>query len=51
MKINFEELKKDMEENRKERLAFVKYWADFVRNNPDEVWSEMQNNVIDSQIK
>lgn len=36
--------------NREARLNFVEYWADFVRNNPDEVWSEQQNKLIDMQL-
>ena len=37
--------------NREDRMNFVEYWADFVKNNPDEVWSEQQKFIIDSQIK
>jgi hypothetical protein len=34
-----------------ERREFVKFWAKFVRENPDEVWSSQQKVLIDSQIK
>ena len=37
--------------NKQERMNFVEYWADFVKNNPDEVWSKQQKFLIDSQIK
>ena len=37
--------------NREDRINFIKYWADFVRNNPDEVWSRQQNVLINSQIQ
>lgn len=37
--------------NKKERMNFVEYWADFVKNNPDKVWSRQQKILIDSQIK
>lgn len=37
--------------NKEDRMNFVKYWADFVKNNPDEVWSKQQNVLINSQIK
>jgi len=32
-------------------MNFVDYWADFVRNNDDEIWSKQQNKLIDSQIQ
>ncbi len=50
MKINFEQLKKDKENNFKERLNFIKYWVEFIKNNEDEVWSRQQNVVIDGQM-
>ncbi len=37
-------------DNREDRMNFVEYWADFIKNNPDEVWSEQQRVIIDSQI-
>lgn len=37
--------------NKKARLNFVDYWADFVRENDDKVWSSQQKVLIDSQIK
>ena len=36
---------------KEERMNFVEYWADFVRENKDEVWSKQQNILINSQIK
>ena len=33
------------------RHEFIKYWAKFVRNNPDKVWSSQQKSLIDSQLK
>ena len=36
---------------KQERMNFVEYWADFVKNNSDEVWSKQQKVLIDSQIK
>jgi hypothetical protein len=42
---------KTSKDPKKERMNFVEYWADFVRNNPDEVWSKQQNLLINSQIK
>ena len=31
--------------------AWVEKWANFVRNNPDKSWSEMQAELIDSQLE
>ncbi|MBI4145433.1 hypothetical protein HY493_04490 [Candidatus Woesearchaeota archaeon] len=33
-----------------ERIAFVEFWARFVRDNPPWIWSKQQNIVIDSQF-
>lgn len=37
--------------NKEDRLNFVKYWADYVKNHSDEDWSEQQNIIINSQIQ
>ncbi len=50
MKIDLKELEKEIEENRIERLKFVKFWAEYIKKNDDEVWSEQQNMLINSQI-
>ena len=49
MKIDFEQLEK--EKNKKQRLEFVKFWAEYIKKNKDEDWSEQQNIIINSQIK
>lgn len=36
--------------NKEERMNFVIYWAHYVKNNPDDVWSRQQKMLIDSQI-
>lgn len=36
--------------DREERMNFVKYWANYVKTHPDDVWSEQQKILIDSQI-
>ena len=45
-----QKLKPD-KDNKQERMNFVEYWAEFVKNNPDKVWSKQQKLLIDSQIK
>ena len=39
------------EDNEKERLRFVKIWADYVLKNDDKVWSKQQNIIINSSLK
>ena len=51
MKIDFEQLEKEKEKNKKQRLEFVKFWAEYIKKNKDEDWSEQQNIIINSQIK
>jgi len=36
--------------NKEDRMNFVEFWADFVKNNNDKVWSEQQKLLIDSQL-
>ena len=38
-------------DNKEERMNFVEYWAEYVRENADELWSKEQNIVINSQFK
>jgi hypothetical protein len=47
MEQNTNKLSKDD----KERLDFVKYWAEWVKTHPDKEWSRAQNVLINSQIK
>ena len=39
------------EKNRKERLKFVDFWANYVRTHSDKDWSKQQKVLIDSQIQ
>lgn len=50
MKINEKEMIKEAERNFKERLEFIKFWANYVKTHKDEDWSEQQNIIINSQI-
>ena len=50
MRINREEINKEIKGNFKERLEFIKFWADYVKTHKDEDWSEQQNMLIDSQF-
>ena len=37
--------------NKEDRMNFIKYWADYVKNNTDELWGKQQNVLINSQIQ
>lgn len=37
--------------NEEQRMQFVEFWAEFVRSNPDKVWSEQQAVLINSQLR
>lgn len=46
-----EELRAKHERNREQRLEAVKDWAQYVREQPVEVWGPQQNALVDSQIE
>ena len=37
--------------NNKDRMWFVKYWANYVKTHPDKEWSRQQNVLINSLMK
>lgn len=45
-----ETLEEKHERNRRRRLAEIKEWAEYVRSNPDHVWGEQVNTLVDSQL-
>jgi hypothetical protein len=40
-----------IEENNKERMKFVEFWANYVRTHPDREWSRQQNVIINSCLR
>lgn len=40
-----------IDENRKDRIWFVKKWANYVLKNKDKIWSKQQNVIINSNLK
>jgi len=50
MNVDLKELEKDKQKNKKERVDFIKFWVNYIKENPDEVWSEQQNLLINSQF-
>lgn len=49
--MSLEELEEKKKRNRKQKREFIKYWADYVKEHPDEEWSEQQNLLINSQLQ
>jgi len=49
--VDFGEIKNDRMRNFRDRIWFIKYWAEFMKRNSDEVWSEGQKDLIDSQFQ
>ena len=37
--------------NKKQREEFIDLWVDFIKNHPDEEWSNQQNVLINSMFK
>lgn len=36
---------------RSDRIGFVEYWADYVKENPNKIWSKQQADFINSVMK
>ena len=51
MELNLKELRKEQEINLKERLDFVRFWAEYVKTHSDGEWSKQQKELINSQIE
>ncbi len=47
--IDIEELKREKEQNRKERLEFVKLYAEWVKRTSNRKWSKDQGKLIDKK--
>ncbi len=45
------DVKNEKMKNFRDRVWFIKYWADYIRNNEDKKWSLGQAMLIDSQIQ
>ena len=50
LKVNLKELEKAKSKNAKERLEFIDFWVNYIKEHSDEEWSEQQNVLINSQI-
>lgn len=47
----FEALAAKHERNRRQRLAAIKRWADYITEQPADVWGPQQNAVVNSQLE
>jgi len=45
-KIDLEELKKQKEENFKQRLEFIDKYVEWIKKTPNRVWSSQQKKII-----
>ena len=45
--FNLEEIKRDMEGNKIERLKFIDFWIDFMQKNPNSIWSSQHADFVD----
>ena len=48
--MSLEELEEKKRKNKQQRIEFIKYWVDYIKNHSDEEWSKQQNIIIDSQF-
>lgn len=46
--IDLEELKKDREQNFKERLEFIDMYVEWLKKTPNKVWSKQHKDFIES---
>jgi hypothetical protein len=46
--VIYTELRFDRKKNLEERLKFIHYYAEWVKREPNEVWSRQQAELIDS---
>lgn len=48
---NSQPFEKAQRQNREQRRAMIKRWAEYVRTHDDAEWSRQQNRLIDSQLQ
>ena len=50
IKTRFEDIKKEKQSNFKERIWFIKYWAEYIKTHDDNEWGEQLALLINSQL-
>jgi hypothetical protein len=49
-KMSVEDINKEKQSNFKERIWFIKYWAEYIKTHKDSEWGEQHALLINSQI-
>ncbi|TKX74481.1 hypothetical protein EXE46_08945 [Halorubrum sp. GN11_10-6_MGM] len=49
--MNSDKFEDAYRQNREQRRAMIKRWAEYVRSHDDEEWSRQQNLLINSQLQ
>jgi hypothetical protein len=44
--VDMDEVRADIEQNRKERLKFIDQYAEWLKKTPNAVWSKQQNVLL-----
>jgi hypothetical protein len=50
IRTKLEDVKKERQSNFKERIWFVKYWAEYIKTHDDNEWGEQLALLINSQM-
>ena len=48
IKVDFKELEEFKRRNFQERLKFIRFWVDYIKKNPNNVWSMQQKRIVDT---
>ena len=48
LKVDLKELEEFKKKNFQERLKFIDFWVDYIKKNPNNVWSMQQKRIIDT---
>ena len=49
IKIDLKELEKFKEKNFEERLKFIDFLVDYIKKNPNDVWSAQQKKIVNQK--
>lgn len=44
-------MEREREKNNTQRLEWIKYWTDYMKKNPNKVWSKQQADFINSVLR
>lgn len=39
------------ERNHEQRIEAIKFWIEYIEDNPPEIWGPQQNRLVDSQLR